>query len=223
MNTPWSRNRFRSYSPIGIAAALTVAAMTTLGHGQARSPTREAARSHRVDLREVNKRLPAGQRVLYVEPPLTEEDYVLPPRLAHRADQIERMPAGIPLVNILQLDDASIAGGAVAATFTLGDPMVYLADTDSNFFVPNKSDDGNFEAGQLIFEWYQFTPGGVISAYEFVVFNSDDGPSGQATVVSQLWTGDPLSVLDTTCGDPATSIAGTACTFTGIPDGAASP
>jgi hypothetical protein len=182
------------------------------------------SKQHGIDVNKMNQQLPAGQRVLYVEPPLTEEDYVLPPRLAHRVDQLERMPVGVPIVNIQQLDDASVARGNVATGFASGDPAVFMANTDSGFFFPNKSADiGNFMSAGLIFDPTLFSSGDVITAYEFVVFNSSGGPSGPATLNAELWTGDVLGALDTVCGDPPTLIPGTGCTFSGIPDGAASP
>jgi len=198
--------------------ALGVFALSVVAVGE----TRLRSAKHGLNVDAINQRLPAGQRVLYVEPPLAEEDYVLPPRYQNRG--IERLPAGVSLVNIQQLDSASVARGATATGFGVGDPAVYSAHTDSGYFVPVKSADlGTFHANGQIFDATLFSPGDSITAYEFVVFNSSGGPSGPAEIDSELWTGDPLSLLDTTCGDPAVPIAGTACNFTGIPDGAASP
>jgi hypothetical protein len=112
----------------------------------------------------------------------------------------------------------------VAATFTLGDPAVYMAASDSGFVLPIKAADvGNMHANGLIFDPSNFSSGNTITAYEFVVYNGGEGPSGPATVSAELWTGDPLGFLDTTCGDPATAITGSACLFSDIPDGVMAP
>jgi hypothetical protein len=203
-------------------AAVGILAVSVVAIGETRVTSREIAARYGLDINAMNQRLGAGQRVVAVEPPLEADDYVVPPQLAKRAERWERLPAGVPIVVVEQMDDASVARGEVSAGYSESDALVFLQNDDSGFFLPIKSADiGTFTANQLILGG-GFSPGGVVTGYSFMVFNSigvpPNGASGPADVDAELWTGDPLGAFDTACGAPV-PIAGTQCSFTDVPDG----
>ncbi len=220
MSTP--RGTFRT-----VVLVSPFAFFVATSHAQEKPTSlREAGQRYGLDVGEINRRLPPGQRVVGIEPPLEDEDYVLPPRLADRADAIERLPAGVPIVTIEVDDDATrqrgSQGSVASGELPDSEALVFLQRADSGFFFPTKPDAGTFEANQLILG-NGYVPGVTpLTGFDFTVFNSNGGPSGPADVEAELWNSDPLGLVDVHCGQPA-PIAGTSCTFSDLPDASLEP
>ncbi len=168
------------------------------------------------------KELGPGQRIIEIQPPIGYQK-ALRPGPGIMEEELEAIPQDLPIVVVQIMDDASTAVGRVAnasATAT-----VFQQDTDTGFahFFKSVDDVGiagippHYIANQMFFG-NGFAPGGVISGYDLLVFNSSRS-SGTAVLEVELWTGDPLGAEDVVCGDPPTVIAGTQATFSNLPQG----
>ena len=132
---------------------------------------------------------------------------------------------GAHLKAVVMYDDATRARGGAAVAGS-AEATVFLQDNDSGFGWFMKNDDtfgyGTW-ASEMIFA-NGFTAGDTVSSYTFRFFHSsfDDelGLGGNAAEIStQLWDGDPFSIMDTGCtaGGISAPIAGTQASFSGIP------
>jgi hypothetical protein len=168
------------------------------------------------------KELRPGQRIVEIQPPIGHQTLPRGPRIME--EELEPIPQDLPIVVVQIMDDASIAVGRVANA--LATATVFQQDHDTSFFRPMKSVDDaglaglppHYIANQMFFG-NGFAPGGVISGYDLLVFNSSRS-SGTAQLEVELWTGDPLGAKDTACGDPPAPIAGTHATFSNLPQAA---
>ena len=157
------------------------------------------------------------RRVVEVQPAI-EGPLAVPTALGDRANRLEPLPQGIPIV-ITEVHMDMRTGGGIAAAGA-SQAAIFLDGGDSGFFNPIKASDvGTFVAQQMHFG-NGWTPGSSINGYSMTIFNSSDGPSGDMIVRTSLWDGDPFGVVDTLCavgGVPA-EIPGTAATFGPLAD-----
>ena len=157
------------------------------------------------------------RRVVAVQPAI-EGPLAVPTALGDKANRLEPLPQGMPIV-ITEVHMDMRTGGGIAAA-EASQAAIFLDGGDSGFFNPIKASDvGTFVAQQMIFG-NGWTPGNSINGYSMTIFNHSAGPSGPMTVRTSLWDGDPLGIVDTQCsagGVPA-EIPGTAATFGPLAD-----
>ena len=157
------------------------------------------------------------RRVVEVQPAI-EGPLAVPTALGDKANMLQPLPQGVPIV-ITEVHMDMRTGGRIAAAGS-SSALVFLDGGDSGFFTPIKASDvGTFVAQQVIFGngWIS---GDSINGYSMTVFNSSYGPSGPMIVRTSLWDGDPFGTMDTLCavdGVPA-EIPGTAAIFGPLAD-----
>ena len=154
---------------------------------------------------------------------------VAAPRRNHSILQLENagaqrdgLPADARREVIVVFDDATVARGTVANTRAV-EVKVFDQPNDSGFGWFMKDDDvfgyGTWATQQILGNG--FVPGDRVSSYDTLFFHSsfDDPALGDATVMTELWNGDPMSIMDTVCTAAGVSapIPGTQATFTDIP------
>ena len=130
--------------------------------------------------------------------------------------------AGPMVPGVLRVDDATKQRGGAASGGT-DEAIIFHQPNDSGLGWFMKSDDVfgySTWASQSIFA-NGFGPGDSVSAYEMTFYHSalDDESYGDATVMTELWDGDPFSIMDVICTTAGVSapIPGTQVTFSGIP------
>ncbi len=132
----------------------------------------------------------------------------------------EGPPAGAKAATVL--DDATRARGG-AASGGQAETIVFLQGNDSGYAWLSKDDDvfglGTWATQQILGN--SFKPGMSISAYDILVYHSVSAdPDVNASFMTELWTGDPYSIMDVVCADGGISapIPDTLCTFTDLPN-----
>jgi hypothetical protein len=165
---------------------------------------------------QINKRLPKG-RVVSIEPARQIDPESVPPR-AMFSDMVEALPAGLPVVTIEVDNDEAIAAGRVPGDWA-GEAHVFDQPYDSGYIWPMKADEGNLASHRMIFG-NRWMPGDELTGYDALVYVSTANGIGTASVQLELWDGDPLNLIDTTCSVPGAGpqpIPGTLGTFTDLP------
>jgi hypothetical protein len=172
--------------------------------------------ANRIRAADINKRLPKG-RVVSIGPAREISSEAVPPR-AMFGDMVEALPSGLPIVTIEVDNDEAIAAGRVPGDWA-GEAPVFYQPHDSGGHWLMKSDEGNLASHRMIFG-NQWTPGDELTGYDALVYVSTANGIGTASVQLELWDGDPLNMIDTTCSVPGAGpqpIPGTMGTFTDLP------
>ncbi len=132
----------------------------------------------------------------------------------------EGPPAGATATTVL--DDATRARGGLASGGA-AEAIVFQQGNDSGFAWLSKDDDvfglGTWATQQIFGN--AFEPYMSISAYDILVYHSVlADPDVNASFMTELWTGDPYSIMDVVCADGGISapIPNTSCTFTDLPN-----